>query len=150
TTYAGTGTTGFGGDGGPATSAKVNRPLKMTVDSAGNLYFADNSNERIRRVDTSGVITTVGGPGGGIFDGDDGPLARASFMDPVAVAIDPTGRLLICDDEEVRVVDTTGIISTVAGHIDPHGMGPLAVAHFASPRALVVSAPRTIVAGGAT
>jgi len=75
-TVAGTGTEGFSGDNGPATSAQLSNPVGVAIDSAGNLYLADTSNARVRKV-SGGVITTVAGNGGTGFSGDIGPATSA-------------------------------------------------------------------------
>jgi sugar lactone lactonase YvrE len=117
---AGTGTSGFSGDGGPATSASLYAPQGVAVDAAGNLLVADTGNNRIRRVDgTTGIITTVAGNGTSGFSGDGGPATSASLRAPVGVAVDAAGNLLIADtgNQRIRRVDgTTGIITTVAGN----------------------------------
>jgi len=126
TTVAGTGASGFGGDGGLATVAELNLPRGLVVDAAGNLFIADTFNNRIRRVDaTTGIITTVAGTGTGAgfgagaggFSGDGG-LATAAELDfPQALAMDAAGDLFIADaaNNRIRRVDaTTGIITTVA------------------------------------
>jgi sugar lactone lactonase YvrE len=120
TTVAGNGTSGFSGDGGPATSASLRAPDGVAVDAAGNLLIADTSNQRIRRVDgTTGIITTVAGNGTYGFSGDGGAATSASLNSPVGVAVDAAGSLLIVDtgNQRIRRVDgTTGIITTVAGN----------------------------------
>ena len=122
TTVAGTGTRGFSGDGGPATSAELDEPQNITVDSAGNLFIADVGRSRIRRVDAATqVITTVAGSGGGGGSfGGDGGLATSAFLDePVQVAVDGAGNLFIADElnNRVRRVDAaTQVITTVAGN----------------------------------
>src|SRR5215471_4099100 len=118
TTVAGTGTEGFSGDGGPATSAMLNSPSGVAVDSAGNLYIADLQNQRIRRVDRHGVITTVAGSGRSGFSGDGGPATRARLNMPNRVAVDRSGALYVADavNNRIRKVDTRGIITTVAGN----------------------------------
>jgi sugar lactone lactonase YvrE len=119
TTVAGTGTYGYNGDGILATSAQLAEPAGVAIDGAGNLYIADNSNNRIRRVDAvSGLITTVAGNGddGLNADGIDATTARLSA--PQGVAIDSAGHLFIADTfhSRVRRVDaSTGLISTIAG-----------------------------------
>jgi sugar lactone lactonase YvrE len=117
TTVAGTGTQGFSGDGGAATSAKLNVPTGLVLDSAGNLYIADANNNRIRKVNTSGTITTVAGTGTMGFSGDGGAATSARLNYPFGIALDSTGNLYIADRENdrVRKVDTSGIITTVAG-----------------------------------
>ena len=116
-TVAGTGVAGFSGDGGPATSAQVNSPRGVAVDSAGNLFIADKNNHRIRKVDTSGIISTVAGDGTAGFAGDGGPATSAQVNSPLRVAVDSSGNLFIGDagNHRIRKVDTSGIISTVAG-----------------------------------
>jgi DNA-binding beta-propeller fold protein YncE len=121
TTVAGAGAKGFSGDGGPATQAEMNEPYGIVLDRAGNLYFADRLNRRVRRVDAkTGVITTLAGDGSKAYSGDGGPAARAGLAEPNGVALDPAGlRLYIADvaDHRVRVVDlATGTISTFAGN----------------------------------
>jgi sugar lactone lactonase YvrE len=119
TVVAGNGTGGFGGDGGPATSASLSYPLGVAVDSAGNLYIADEANQRIRRVDTSGTITTVAGNGTGGYNGDNIAATSAELYYPTGVAVDSAGNLFIADSSNyvVRRVDaSTGFITTVAGN----------------------------------
>ena len=117
TTVAGDGTEGYGGDNGPAVSAQLRYPNDVALDGSGNLYIADNSNHRIRKVDTTGVITTVAGTGVRGFDGDGGQAAAARLANPSGVALDGSGNLYIADDgnDRIRKVDTTGVITTVAG-----------------------------------
>jgi hypothetical protein len=117
TTVAGNGTAGFSGDGGPATSAALNIPLRVTTDTAGNLYIADTGNNRIRKVSTDGIITTVAGNGVAGSTGDGGPATSASLFGPWSVAVDGAGGLYIGEqDYRVRKVSTAGIITTVAGN----------------------------------
>lgn len=115
--YAGNHTPGYGGDGGPATAASLNHPLSFTTDSLGNLYIADTYNQRIRKVDTSGTITTIAGDGVAGFGGDGGKAINAKLNFPQDVAVDATGTLYISDhrNNRIRKVSTAGIISTVAG-----------------------------------
>ncbi len=116
TTVAGNGTAGYTGDGGPATSAQLNGPSGVAVDSAGNIYIADTNNNSIRKV-SNGVITTSAGNGTAGFSGDNGPAASAQLSGPYGVALDPTGSLLYITDSgnnRIRVV-TGGVITTAAG-----------------------------------
>ena len=116
TTVAGNGIAGFSGDGGPATSASLFRPVAVAVDSAGNLYIADQGNNRIRQV-SNGIITTVAGNGNAVFSGDGGPATTASLDFPSGVAVDSAGNLYIADlgNERVREV-SGGTITTIAGN----------------------------------
>ncbi len=117
TTVAGTGERGFSGAGGPAPAARLRSPSDVAVDGAGNLFIADTSNQRIRKVDTSGVITTVAGTGGYGFSGDGGPATAARLAFPGGVAVDGAGNLFIADtsNQRIRKVDMAGVITTVAG-----------------------------------
>ena len=103
TTAAGTGAAGFSGDGGPATSAQLYIPTGLALDAAGNLYIADTFNQRIRKVDPSGIITTVAGTGVKGFFGDGGPAASAQLSAPNDVALDAAGSLYIADAGNNRV-----------------------------------------------
>jgi len=116
-TVAGSGDPGYAGDGGPALSARLNYPFRAAVDSGGNIFIADTSNNRIRRVDKDGIIETVAGSGKAGFKGDGGPAAVAELNDPSSVAIDPDGDLWIADtlNHCIRRVGKDGIIETVAG-----------------------------------
>lgn len=118
TVFAGTGTPSFSGDGGPAASAELRGPFGLALDANGNLFIADQINNRIRRVDAStGIITTVAGNGTFGFSGDGGPATAARFRSPAAVALDANGNLFIGDssNHRVRRVDAaTGVITTVA------------------------------------
>lgn len=116
-TFAGTGEPAFGGDGGPATEAQLHWPHDVTVDDAGNVYIADSNNQRIRVVNTEGVISTIAGNGDGGYNGDDIPAVEASMRFPKSVAIFGGG-LFFADslNSRIRRVDlTSGIITTVAG-----------------------------------
>ena len=143
-TVAGNGTAGFTGDGGQASSTSLNQPNAVAVDTAGNLYIADRSNHRVRKVATGGIISTVAGDGTATFAGDGGPAAGAALNLPSGVAVDTAGNLYISDfaNSRVRKVDhTTGFISTVAGN-GTFGFfgdgGPATVAYLNSPAGLAV------------
>jgi hypothetical protein len=119
-TVAGNGTAGFSGDGGAATSAKLNFPFAVALDGAGNFFIADRSNNRIREVSSSTAkISTVAGNGTAGFSGDGGGATSAELHTPSGVAIDRSGNLYIGDtaNQRVRLVTTsTGIITTAAGN----------------------------------
>jgi uncharacterized protein (TIGR03437 family) len=124
-TFAGTsGVPGFAGDGGKATSAKLDQPVSIAVDQAGNVYFADNLNNRIRKIATNGIITTIAGNGLSVNStsstaiGDGGPATSAILNSPQGVYVDSAGNLYICDygNNRLRKVDTSGNITTVAGN----------------------------------
>jgi streptogramin lyase len=119
TTYAGTGSIGYSGNGGLATSAKLYYPGNVAIDPSGNLYIADTSNNAIRKVNAAtNIITTVAGTGGSGYSGDGGAATSASLKYPQAIAFDPAGNFYISDtyNSAVRKVTlSTGIISTAAG-----------------------------------
>ena len=106
-TYAGTGTPGFAGDGGPATAAQLSFPQGVALDSAGNLYIADSNNNRIRKVTPGGTISTYAGTGLQGFSGDGGPAIDAQLWFPVGVALDSAGNLYIADQENQRIRKVT-------------------------------------------
>ena len=116
-TFAGTGEAGFSGDGGPAIEAQLSYPVGVAVDSAGNVYVADVVNQRVRRIDTAGVISTFAGTGEDGFSGDGGPAVRAQLSYPISVAVDGAGNVYVAGYESSRVrrIDTAGVISTFAG-----------------------------------
>jgi streptogramin lyase len=124
TTLIGTTPPGLGGDGGPARQAQISRIYSAALDNEGNLYFADSTNHRIRRIDgRTRTITTVAGSGqigvnGGGFSGDGGTAKQALLKNPTAVALDGAGNLFIADTGNLRIrrVDArTGVITTIAG-----------------------------------
>jgi len=116
-TYAGTGDDGYGGDSGPALKARIDRPFGLAIDKKDDLYIADRRNNRIRKINPSGIITTVAGDGGFFFMGDNGPAYRASIAGPTGVAVDDKGNIYIADrnNNRIRVVDKQGMIRTVVG-----------------------------------
>jgi sugar lactone lactonase YvrE len=118
TVAGGGGAQGFGGDGGPATRARLNRPENVAVDPAGSLYIADTGNHRIRKVGPDGVITTVAGTGTPGFNGDGVPGPQAQLNAPSDVAVDTFGNLYIADrnNHRVRRVTPAGTVSTYAGN----------------------------------
>jgi uncharacterized protein (TIGR03437 family) len=125
-TFAGNGTYGFSGEGGPAVSAMLGGPVGLATDAIGNVFVADSGNNRIRRIAPDGTITTVAGNGSGMFSGDGGPAASASLQNPQGVAVDPEGNLYIADlgNRRVRRVATDGTITTVASNGQGGGSGP--------------------------
>jgi DNA-binding beta-propeller fold protein YncE len=118
---------GDGGDGGPATAARLNRPCGIAVDAAGNLYIADTYNNRIRKVTPKGIITTVAGSAVQGYGGDGEKATAARLRIPVDVAVDAAGNLYISDsaNDRIRKVTPAGIITTVAGngHSGPNSDG---------------------------
>ena len=117
TTVAGTGREGFSGDGGPATQAEIDQPSGVWVDAQRNVYFADRGNDRVRRIDRHGVITTVAGNGKRGYSGDGGPATGAAVGAPYRVVVDDRGNLYVGsrDCGCIRKIGGRGIISTIAG-----------------------------------
>jgi len=147
TTVAGTGTRGFSGDGGPATSAELNDPEGVFVDSSGNIYIADTDNHCIRKVDASTQnINTVAGIGGSSgFEGDGGPATEAKLKNPRGVFVDASGNIFIADTENhcIRKVDAASqFINTVAGIGGSAGFtgGPATNAKMNKPQGVFVDA----------
>lgn len=126
TTIAGSGTEGFSGDGSPATEAQLNRPHGISADSAGNIYIADTRNNRIRKVDAAGIITTIAGDGTASFGGDEGPATAAQLNRPHGIIADGAGNIYVADTNNgrIRKIDPEGIITTVAANLN----GPVSVA----------------------
>jgi sugar lactone lactonase YvrE len=120
TTVAGVGTAGYAGDNGPALKAQMNTPHGVAVDAAGNLYIADSSNHRIRRVDKDGIITTVVGTGKAGATGEGGPATQALIKHPKTMLVDGAGNLWFADTGNNRICRVNldkGILTTVAGNI---------------------------------
>jgi DNA-binding beta-propeller fold protein YncE len=147
TTAVGTGEKGFAGDGGPAQAALLNGPFDVAFDSAGNLFFSDTFNHRIRRVDArSGVITTVAGNGEAGHGGDGGPAVRASLNEPYGIAIDRAGNIFVADrlNRRIRRIDAAnGSITTLAGTGEAAYSGdggPAARAGLGEPNGLALDA----------
>jgi sugar lactone lactonase YvrE len=145
TTAVGTGEKGFAGDGGPAPEALLNGPFDVAFDNAGNLYFSDTFNNRIRRVDArSGVISTVAGNGEKGYSGDGGPAAAASLNEPYGIVVGRAGDIFIADrlNARVRRIDAvSGSITTLAGIGEAaYGGdgGPAARAGLAEPNGLAL------------
>ncbi|NDC41722.1 MAG: T9SS C-terminal target domain-containing protein, partial [Chitinophagia bacterium] len=117
TTIAGTGRTGYSGDGGPASSALLASPSGLTVDRSGAVYICDDSNHCIRKIDTAGIISTIAGTGSAGFSGDGSVATAARLFEPKGIHADNNGNLFIADygNNRVRKIDTSGMITTVAG-----------------------------------
>ena len=117
TTVAGSGWIGYGGDGGPATSAELSLPADAVVDTAGNLYIADYGNNVVRKVAPNGTITTLAGNGAEGYSGDGGPAIRAQLSEPNGVGVDGSGNLYIADsgNSAIRKVAANGVVTRVAG-----------------------------------
>lgn len=143
--YAGTGLSGYSGDGGSATSAQLNRPSDVAVDGEGNLYIADSYNHRIRKVTPAGTITTFAGTGGDGFSGDGGPAGSAMLSLPMSVSTGRSGEVFISDagNSRVRKVAPGGTITTIAGggNFGSAGDGgPATSAALRQPRGVAVDA----------
>lgn len=117
-TFAGIHTAGYSGDGGPAINAQFNQLWAVAVDASGNVYVTDRPNQRIRKIDRSGIVSTFAGNGIAGFSGDGGPAANASLNHPLGLTFDAAGNLYIADSQNNRIRKVTpgGIISTVAGN----------------------------------
>ena len=151
-TYAGNGNAGYKGDNGPAWRAELSSPTGLALDALGNLYIADSGNNVIRRVSTSGVITTVAGDvaadqasgGLGGFSGDGGPATQARLNSPQGVALDQAGDLFIADtfNNAIREVTPNGTISTLVNTAGKKGSsgngGPAGAAELNTPFAVAV------------
>jgi hypothetical protein len=111
------GQNGFGGDGGAASKALIDRPAGLAIDASGNLYFADTANRRVRRIAPNGTITTVAGNGLGLDGGDGGPATSASFADVFGLAVDKNGNLFVSErtTRRIRKITPAGTISRYAG-----------------------------------
>ena len=144
-TVAGNGTAGFSGDGGSATKAELNNPFGVTADSAGNLYIQDTGNARIRKVDTTGTITTIAGNGTLGYTGDGGPATNAELNQNQGARFDAAGNLYFadCGNGAIRKIDTSGIINTVAGN-GTNGFsgdgGPATAAELSCPSGVAIDA----------
>ncbi len=144
--FAGAGIAGFAGDGSPAVEARFNTPWNAAVDPDGNVFIADRDNNRIRRIDRRGIVSTYAGNGFASFSGDGGPATDASLNKPKGVAALSDGSILIADTDNhcIRKVDRGGIITTLAGIGRFAGVGgevvPATEALFKMPSDLVVDA----------
>jgi len=137
-TFAGNGTAGYSGDGGPATAAEINRVVGLAADAAGNIYLADQNNNVVRKVDTHGVITTFAGTGVAGFAGDGGQATAAELNGPLGVCVAPSGAIYVNDEGNLRVreISPSGIITTIAGNgsaVSSGDGGPATAAGFVIP-----------------
>lgn len=146
---AGNGIAAYSGDGGPATSASLNSPFDVALDGQGNLYIADTSNNRVRKVTPDGTISTVAGTGIPGFSGDGGQAAGAKLFSPSSVAVDSTGVLYINDRDShvIRRVAANSVISTFAGtrsNVSGCPVGNAASIGLNAPQAMAVDAARNL------
>ena len=144
TTFAGTGTEGFSGDGGLATSARLRWPVGLAIGRDGSVYIADYANHRVRRVAPDGVITTVAGTGAKGSGGDGGPAVAAQLDSPAGLAVGSDGTVYVSEfgGDRVRAISPAGTISTVAGTGAPGGDGdggPAGAATLQEPIGLALS-----------
>ena len=146
TTFAGRdGVQGSDGDGGPATEATLAAPTAITVDAAGNVYIGEREGKRIRRVDPSGIISTIAGTGEQGSAGDGGPATQAQFTDIRALAVDGAGNLYVVDGgaNVVRKIDPGGTITAFAGTgvagFDGD-LGPATAAQLCGPSGIAIDA----------
>jgi streptogramin lyase len=118
TNYAGTAVAGYNGDSLAATTAKLNSPYGVAVDVTGNVYIADYSNHRVRMVNTSGIISTIGGTGAAGYSGDGGAATAAKLSYPQGIAVDQYGNVFVTEsgNHVVRKISASGSISTLAGN----------------------------------
>ena len=118
TIYAGTGTAGYGGDGGPATAAALDHPLRLVIDSVGTLYFGDQGNNRARKITAAGIISTIAGTGTAGFSGDGGLATAANLNGPQGVCPDRLGNIYIVDASNYRIrkiVNCGSVIRPITG-----------------------------------
>jgi sugar lactone lactonase YvrE len=140
--FAGSQICGYGGDGGPASSAMLSNPIGLAFDAEGSLLIADSDNSRIRKIAVDGKISTFAGNGVQEYSGDNGPATQASLSLPNGVSVDSLGNVYIADssNQVIRMVDKAGIIHTVTGN-NVNGFsgdgGPLTAAELNYPQAAV-------------
>ncbi len=144
-TIAGTGERGFSGDGGPAVDAQLWGPSGLLVDLAGNVYISDSGNHRVRKVDSSGMIETIAGPGEPGILGNGGPATEARLQFPRGLAMDASGSLFLADSghDIVRKISPSGTIDPFAGsgeQFDKGDGGPASMAQFGYPQDIAADA----------
>ncbi|WP_117879554.1 NHL domain-containing protein [Aureibaculum luteum] len=150
TTVAGNGTSGDAGDGSAATSAELDSPQDIVIDVAGNIYISDWLNHKIRKVDTSGNISTFAGTGSSSFSGDGGQATAAQLKSPDGITIDAAGNIYFSDrgNDRIRKIDTNGIITTIAGNGGFNAFsgdgGPATSAEFNDPNGIDIDASGNI------
>ena len=143
-TFAGTGTAGSTGDGGPASAAQINQPFAFAVDRPGNVFIGEYGGARVRKVTLDGTISTVAGNGQFGTGGDGGPATSAQIAD-MGIAVDQAGDLYIADGVSlIRKVSPDGVISTVAG-----GGSPLAAQDGVSATAVWLFKPNSVAVDAA-
>ncbi len=144
TRVAGNSRRGYAGDGGHAVNAQLRAPFGVAVDAAGNVYIADELNQRIRKVLPNGIIVTVAGNGTQGYSGDGGAAVDAQLSNPINVLVDAAGNLYIADfsNNRIRKVAPSGIITTIAGggSADPGDNGPATNAVIANPSSMALDA----------
>ena len=118
TTFAGTGESGFSGDGGPATLAAFHGPCNIAIGPDGSVYITDFYNGRIRRVGPDGIITTIAGNGESGLAGNGGPATQAALNNPYGIAFGPNGSIYVSEmfRERIRQISPDGIITTITGN----------------------------------
>jgi sugar lactone lactonase YvrE len=118
TTVVGNGNSGSAGDNTPATSAELNNPANLVFDKYGNMFITDASNNKIRKVNTLGIISTIAGTGVAGHNGDGGPAIDAQLYRPIGIAIDTNNNLFVTEygSHVIRKINATGVISTIAGN----------------------------------
>ncbi len=145
TTIAGNGIVGSGGDGGAATTAQFSGLRGIAVDNAGNIFVTDAANNKVRKINAAGIISTFAGSGTSGYSGDGGQATAAGLYQPYGVAADNMGNVLIADFENnrIRKVSASGIISTIAGNGTPGFSGdggPAGLAGLNKPAAVATDA----------
>lgn len=138
---AGNGTVGFSGDNGLAPGAQLNSPFAVAVDGSGNVYISDTNNFRVRKVATSGLISTLAGNGSKGYSGDGGSAVSAQFSQPAGIAVDSNGNVYVADQSAnvVRKIASNGSITTYAGGGSTLGDGgPATSANLSGPQGLAV------------
>ncbi len=148
-TLAGTGTAGYGGDGGPAIAATLRNPTGLSIDPRGVIVFSDAGNNVIRMIDTAGNINTIAGTGTAGYSGDGGPALSAQLRGPSSIVMTPNHMILFSDSRNnvIRSIDSTGTINTIAGTgtagYSGDG-GPAGMAQFSRPYGLAIGMGRKL------